>query len=423
MADTRVTNLDITRSFLEVFHSNLHVTSKLDHSYERNFGTGVGFEGQKVGPTLNVREPIMTSVRTGWTMATQDVTETYKTLTIDKPIGIDLKFSDADMATTIDDFEKRYIDAPAKKLAAAVEAVVIQYMMDRIANTVSASSLTNAPATVDTYLEAASKLKSNLIPVESGINCVITPQAERRIVAGLQGQYNPQQNISAMFLKGQMATAAGMDWYMSQVLPSLTTGSADHVANGLTVKATTGWLAAAPGTLVYDSDSSTTGTIKIGESFTIGGVYAVNYETKQTLNYLKQFCVVDVDVTSAAGEGTITFAPGIYTSGPLQNVNAAPVLGSATITFCALDGATQVVTAASTVYGQELVFSPKSFAFASVPLRMPEYIKGASVSQDNLNIRFLRGYDIVNARYLSRMDIFFGVAELRREWACKIIHT
>jgi len=421
MGDTRVTNLDITRSFLEVFHSNLVIAKNLDHSYEKNFGTQVGFEGQKIGPTLNVREPIQTTVRSTWGMQQQDITETYKTLTIDTVYGIDLKFSDADMATTIDDFEKRYIEVPAKRLAAAVDAQCAQFMADRIANTVGATAWA-VPTTIDTYLEAGPKLKSKLVPVENGLCAVIDPVSERKIVNGLAGQYNPTQNISELFLKGQMSMAAGFDWYMSQLLPTLTTGSADHVADGLRVKATTGWLAASPGSLTYDSDSTTTGTIKKGECFTISGCYAVNYETKSTLSYLQQFCVM-ADVTSSSGEGTITFEPAIYISGPLQNVSAAPVLGTSTLTLGGLDGSTAVVTGASTAYGMNMVFSPKSFAFASVPLRMPEYIKGASVSQDNFNIRFLRGYDIANARYLSRMDIFFGLAELRRDWACKILHV
>jgi hypothetical protein len=419
MSDTRVTNLDITRSFLEVFHSNLHVTKNLDHDYEKNFGTGVGFEGQKIGPTINVREPIMTSVRTGWTMQTQDVTETYKQLTINQVMGTDLKFSDADMVTTIDDFESRYVETPAKKLAASVEAYVIQYMMDRIANAVAATALA-IPTTIDTYLEAASKLKSNLVPVENGILVAIDPMSERKIVSGLSGQYNPQQNISAMFLKGQMSTAAGLEWYMSQVLPSLTTGIGDHSLSPLLVNA---WSSTTPGTITYTGDSiTTTGTFKVGESFTIEDVYAVNYETKQTLNYLQQFVVNANVTTDGSGNGTITFDPPIYISGPLQNVSAAPVNGS-DIFFGALDGSTLVKTVLGTVYGQSLIYSPKSFAFASVPLRMPEYIKGATVSQDNFNLRFLRGYDITNARYLSRMDIFFGAAELRRAWACKLLHV
>lgn len=419
MGDTRITNLDITRSFLEVFHSNCIIAKNLDHSYEKNFGTQVGFEGQKIGPTLNVREPIQTTVRSGWGMQQQDITETYKTLTIDTVYGIDLKFSDADMATTIDDFEKRYIEVPAKRLAAAVDAKCAQFMADRIANTVAATALA-IPTTIDTYLEAGSKLKSKLVPVEDGLIAIIDPMSERKIVNGLAGQYNPMQNISELFLKGQMSMAAGFDWYMSQLLPTLTTGSGEHGANSLTVGA---WSSSTPGTITYTADSTTTGTFAVGESFTISGVFAINYETKQTLSYLQQF-VVNSLVTSSGGNGTITFDPAIYLSpSPLQNVSAAPSNGASTINFCALDGVTPVQTVASTNYGTSFVMSPKSFAFASVPLRMPEFIKGASVSQDNFNIRFLRGYDIANARYLSRMDIFFGLAELRRDWACKVLHV
>jgi hypothetical protein len=56
-----------------------------------------------------------------------------------------------------------------------------------------------------------------------------------------------------------------------------------------------------------------------------------------------------------------------------------------------------------------------------VPLIQPKGLDMAStVTVDNLSFRFLRGYDIANARMLSRMDIFFGIAAIRQQWAAKI---
>jgi hypothetical protein len=42
------------------------------------------------------------------------------------------------------------------------------------------------------------------------------------------------------------------------------------------------------------------------------------------------------------------------------------------------------------------------------------------VASDGISIRFVRGYDIVNARMLSRMDCFFGVVMPRPEWCVRV---
>jgi hypothetical protein len=52
MADTRITPLEITRKFLAVFHSNCILAKNLNHDYEKNFGSQMGFDGQKIGPSV-----------------------------------------------------------------------------------------------------------------------------------------------------------------------------------------------------------------------------------------------------------------------------------------------------------------------------------------------------------------------------------
>jgi hypothetical protein len=424
MADTRVTPTEITRKFLSVFHSNCVFAKNLNSEYDK-FGQQVGYDGQKIGPTLNIRKPIQTNVRTGWGMSQQDVTESYVALTVDTVRGIDLKFTDADLGLSIDDFVPRYIESPAKKLAAIVDQVVATYMAKYINNAVAASSLA-IPTTIDTYLAANQLLKESLVPFSDGINVVVDPVSERKIVSGLAGQYNPQGNISEMYEKGQMAKAAGLDWYMSQVLPTLTTGTATKNGGSLVVGT---FSTSARTTLPFSGSNSSSATWAAGTTFTIAGLYDVNFETKGVYNRLKVFTVTTAYTNASATTGSLTISPGINfdTSSPDQNCYiAAGSIDGVAIVLCALEpnnASSQVEYSASTSYGQNILFHKDAFAFASVPLMQPKGLDMAStVTVDNLSFRFLRGYDIVNARLLSRMDIFFGIAALRPEWAAKVIH-
>jgi hypothetical protein len=419
MADTRITPLEITRKFLAVFHSNCILAKNLNHDYEKNFGSQMGFDGQKIGPTLNIRDPIQANVRSTWAMQQQDITETYHTLTIDTVRGVDLKFSDADLALSIDDFVPRYIESPAKKLAAVVDQYCATYMLNQIAHAAAVTAFA-VPVTVDAYLGASAMLKDALVPWEDGISVGISPTMERKIVGGLAGQYNPQMVISELFMKGQMSQAAGLDWYMSQIIPSITVGT---TLNSDTPLVGT-FVAASPAALPYTS-STAGGTWAAGQTFTIADLYDVNFETKTPLANLKQFVVTTAYTDLGGGTGTLAISPSIVfdTTSPVQNcyVAGGSINSKAMVLGC-LDGVTSVPnTAASTVYQQGLVWHKDAFAFASVPLIQPKGLDMAStVTVDNLSFRFLRGYDIANARMLSRMDIFFGIAAIRQQWAAKI---
>ena len=238
----------------------------------------------------------------------------------------------------------------------------------------------------------------------------------------LSGQYNPQGNISEMFLKGQMSNAAGLDWYMSQILPSITVGSLTNTSPVV------GTFVAASSTSVPYTGGTSSGALTAGQTFTIADLYDVNYETKTTLGQLKQFVVASSTPSTTTGTITIYAMQSGYgivfdTTSPFQNcyVSGGSINGKA-IVFGALAGTTSVATTASATYQQNLLWHKDSFAFASVPLIVPKGLDmAARVTVDNLSFRFLRGYDVVNARMLSRMDIFFGVAELRNVWAAKVL--
>lgn len=82
----------------------------------------------------------------------------------------------------------------------------------------------------------------------------------------------------------------------------------------------------------------TSGTVAVGDAFTLAGVYAVHPITKQSTGQLKTFRVVEI-VSGSGGTGTVKISPAIISNGAstnagamYQNVSATPANGAA-VTF------------------------------------------------------------------------------------------
>jgi hypothetical protein len=43
-----------------------------------------------------------------------------------------------------------------------------------------------------------------------------------------------------------------------------------------------------------------------------------------------------------------------------------------------------------------------------------------NVEVDGFRFGFVRGFDITNRTFVSRMDMMYGVAKVRPEWCCRI---
>ena len=160
-----------------------------------------------------------------------------------------------------------------------------------------------------------------------------------------------------------------------------------------------------------DTDLSVTGfaTPTVGMVFTIAGVYDVNPETKQVYGNLKQFTV-----TSGSTASSINISPPIYSSasGALQNVSALPTT-TAALTF---------VGGASTAYVQPLMYHKEAFQFVTADLPiMDDAAKCVRRTQDGLSLRVWQASDIRNDELLMRIDILYGMAALRPEWASRVI--
>lgn len=156
------------------------------------------------------------------------------------------------------------------------------------------------------------------------------------------------------------------------------------------------------------------GTVKVGDCFTIAGVESVHLATKQPTGQLKTFRVVGI-VSGAGGAGVIRISPPIVsgqgnTEAELQykNVSATPATGAA-ITFMNHDTAW-----ANPFWHRDAIeLLPARYA---IPTDAGAAVLRATTDQ-GIEVVFQKQYDINTMKIKYRLDTMFGVAMVNPEMA------
>ena len=257
-------------------------------------------------------------------------------------------------------------------------------------------------------MDAGAKMSQFATP--KGNRCmVIDSAAEARTVDGLKALFHSGDKLASQYTEGQMGRALGFDFFSSENVPRITSGTRTGTVVVDGTVSTEG-----TSTVHVDGFTSAAMTVAAGEVLTIAGVYAVNPVTKQSTGVLQDFVVTET-ATSASNEVDLTVSPKIYTSasGGLQTVDSFPQDGAA-VTF--------KNTTASTAYPVNVGFAKDAYTFASANLEMPSDVSFKSQqAMDGINIRILRQYDINSASFPTRLDIFYGSLAQYPSQACRII--
>lgn len=164
----------------------------------------------------------------------------------------------------------------------------------------------------------------------------------------------------------------------------------------------------------------TSGTVKVGDAFTIANVNAVHHITKQDTGQLKTFRVTAI-VSGGGGSGVVQISPAIIsgtgaTDAELeyQNVTAAPANGAA-ITW--LNTAAAYVNPFWQKDALELL--PGRYA---VPEDAGTAVMRASTDQ-GIEIVFQKFYDINTMKTKYRLDTLFGVVNKQPEMSGIILFS
>lgn len=412
-----MSNIELVQSLvaaesLRILSNELVFTNKINRAYEDKYDLFV--EDHKIGTTINIPLPMRNSVRSGWALTAQNIVETSIPLTINTIRGVDLAISENELALLIPDpnrnmekWSERFLKPRVTRLANEIDRLNLSAAVVLIANQVGTAG--TVPQTFAVVGDTMQKLDENLAPQDDRI-VLMNPAMRNKMSDALKGTYVKDVSEKAL-LKGFIPTLTDMDFYVTQNIPVQTVGlqggtplvaGSSQIGSNIT---TNGWTAS-------------TQVLNAGDIVTFAGCFAVNYVTQTNLTNLAQF-VVTANVTSdGSGNATIPISTGIgayngiVTSGPTQNVSASPTSG----------GAVTVTGSSATGYAQNIAFHKDAFttAFARLSIPKEQGVKAAQASYDGFSMRYMRGYDIVNAQQLDRLDAYWGFAGLYTQHAVRL---
>lgn len=411
MANNLLTTQKITWETLAILSNTLKVWPNLYNGYDDEFGR----PGEKIGQTLNVRKPQRYVGRQGSLFQPEALNNLVTPVTINQQTGVDFQFSSSEKYLSLEAFSKQYLRPAAVRIANMLDFAAAQYMAQYTWNLVGTwGSQLADPGGFKTCLQASRKLWQNLADPEE--RCmIVNADSSVQLTDELKGLFNPQAQISKQYQKAMIGKdTGGMDWYQTENLASITSGAwagtptlngANQTGaggnNGSMSLLTTGWTA------------NITNLLVPGQVFTIAGVYMVNSANYQATSVLQQFVVQAPASSDNSGNATIQIAPAITTSGQYQNVSAAGTV-NASMTMA---------DTASTASTQLLAFQRDSYAVVSVPGDVPGGTDMAYQETDpetGVTLRFVRDFDPVHDLWVCRFDVYWGIAPLYRELACRV---
>src|SRR5579864_2403824 len=105
MANTILTPAMITNKAVIRLENLLNFGKFIDRQYSNQFAR----QGAKIGATLNIRKPARFQGRTGPALQVEDFNETYVPLVITNQFGVDVSFTSAEEALSLNDLDEQVI--------------------------------------------------------------------------------------------------------------------------------------------------------------------------------------------------------------------------------------------------------------------------------------------------------------------------
>ena len=450
MTNTLLTHAYITNEALDVLENNLVFAKGVDRQYSAEFARA----GAKIGYTINVRRPPRYIGTFGPGLNVEDTNETYIPVTLTSQFHVDVQYTTADLALSMDMFRPRVLDPVIAAVANRIDSDGLYFAYQNTASAVGTPGI--PPASFLPFALARGILVAEAAPKDLTPELCLDSISMAYATDGIKGLFKPQARIGEAVERGLVAKYfAGLDWYEDQNVVAFTTGAQGGApqltANTAGAFLTSGW--AQQGFIQTGGWSNTTGVLKVGDIIQIAGVFPANPQNRtQYGNALKQFVVLPpggyaVQPSGAASpglvfnaatltSGTFNAATGVYTTsgggalsimigecaitgGQFQNcVTTAAFTSTSALT---VNGGTGNAAKASP---QGIVFMKNAFALGFADLPVPGGVQQAARAADSdvgMSIRLVTQYTINNDSEPTRADALYGYAGLYRQMAVRIM--
>ena len=397
MPNTLLTIDMIAREALRLAHEKATFIGTINRQFDRSWSD----EGP-TGQTLRIRVPSEYTRRQGSAvMNVQDSVQVSTSLVVATQDGVDMRVNSQELAQSLDDFSRLHLAPAMATLVSAIDSDVLigctrsTYQWGGTAGT-TVSSLTAAG-------EARTRLNQGLAP-KGDRYIQLDSGTMASLVTGMSAYFNPSNAISEQYREGIVARTAMADYYENERVWSM----ANTTSVTLSTAKLNGYISTLGQTSINISLLTVSSAI-VGMKFTLASVNDVHPETKQDYGRLKQFTV-----TAATDVSTYTISPGIWRTGPRQNVTGN---GTSTST-----SALTWLGSPNSTYTLGLMYHKDAFTFATAELPlMADAAKCVRKTYDGLSLRVWQASDIRNDELLTRIDILYGFAVIRPSWASVIV--
>lgn len=408
MSNTTLTADIVAKEAVMILDNELVMAKKVFRGYEEDFSKKVN--GYKVGDTLRIRKPTDFTVRDGAVMDVQDVVEGSTNIVVNKRKGVDFEFTSQDLTLKIDDLSERVIKPAMVQLANQIDR-------DLMALYASVPNWVGTPGQVvnsyTDFAKAPERLDEGAVPTDT--RCAVLSPQDHWGLLGSQTALFIQDAARGAYRNGSLGMIGGVDTYMSQNVPTHTTGA--DMSGTVNQSVTSSTISYAD---VKDSNQQTITSSSVdfnaGDVFTIGtvgssGVYDVNPVTKEVLPYLKMFTVVSYS------SNTLVFSPAIIWDGAFQT---ASVSGVSDLNTLAITG----MGTAATGYRQNMVFHKNAFSLVMVDLESPPgAVEVGRRSYKGCRVRVIPVYDGINDVSRWRLDVLYGTKAIDPRLAVRLSGT
>jgi len=414
MPNTLLSPTTILKDTEARFENSCVMSKYVDRSFDGKFA----IKDEKVGATVNARMPVRYKGSTGETYAAEDTTEIMKAVTINTRWKVCPEFSDVDLLLTIDRFGERYLAPAGERLANMIDTSLtgLYTQVDNISPNAVPGTI---PTTRLAYTLARAALAKYGVPDLKQRSLVVNPDAEAYMVEFGATMFNDQKDLARQYAEGTMGIYSGMKVSVDQNIASQQLGAWGTTSNPIVSAlpaqnaqsvATSGWAAGA--------------TLNAGDVVSFGGSNAVNPLTWLSLGMRQNFAVSALCTADGAGLMTITLNKKLNddATSVSQNLTARPAINSTVKVYGQGTGAA-LNAISGLVSPQHLLFHMKAFVLAIVKQELPggmEWSEQVTNQRSGFAMRLVRGYDIVNNKKMTRLEVLGGVQTLREDFAMRI---
>jgi hypothetical protein len=389
----------IAKEAVRILEGNLVMGKLVYRGYEDEFDKKVN--GYEVGDTISIRRPTDFTVRDGATAAIQDVIEGKTSITVDKQKGIDFKFTSKELTLNIGDLSERVITPAMIQLANQVDLDLFA-LYKKVNNhvTIPAGGINSFA----NFALAPTRMDTCAMPQEDRY-AVLSP-ADTWAMLGSQTALYMQDVAKGAYRNASLGMIGGIDTYMSQSIPSFTTGSrtgTDTISTSFLGDTWSSTKDTNTSTIGINNMSGATVTLKEGDVITIANVYDVHPVTKAQLPHLKHFVVTTDYTASGSAIASVVVRPAIIFSGAQQTcfLSSGTDINGAVVTYKGT---------ASTAFTQNLFFHKNAFSLVMVPMVSPPgAVDVARRSYKGITVRVIPYYDGTNDVSNYRLDVLYGV--------------